>query len=126
MNAASASKNSRISKKAMQLRLSSSKKLCPSDFGMVIGFLSLEIYLPYSHSLKEKRKTIVSFKDRVKKKFNVAIAELDYHDKWQRSKIGIVTLNNRKMMVESIFQKILTEAEENIEGEIIKTAIHFF
>lgn len=93
---------------------------------MVIGFLSLEIYLPYSHSLKDKRKTIVSLKDRVKKKYNVAFAELDYHDKWQRSKIGIVTLNNRKMIIESIFQKILTEAEENIEGEIIKTDINFF
>jgi uncharacterized protein YlxP (DUF503 family) len=93
---------------------------------MVIGFLSLEIYLPYSHSLKDKRRTIVSFKDRVKKKFNVAFAELDYHDKWQRSKIGIVTLNNQKKMVESIIQKILNEAEENIEGEIIKIDIHYF
>ena len=93
---------------------------------MVIGFLSLEIYLPYSHSLKEKRKTIVSFKDRVKKKFNVAFAELDYQDKWQRSKIGIVTLNSQKKMVESILYKIISEAEENIEGEIIKTDIHFF
>ena len=73
---------------------------------MVIGFLSLEIYLPYSHSLKEKRKTIVSLKDRVKKKYNVAFAELDYHDKWQRSKIGIVTLNNQKTMIESIFRSI--------------------
>ena len=93
---------------------------------MVIGFLSLEIYLPYSHSLKEKRKTIVSLKDRVKKKYNVAFAELEYHDKWQRSKIGIVTLNNNKTMVEFIFQKILSEAEENIEGEIISTDIHYF
>ncbi len=93
---------------------------------MVIGFLSLEIYLPYSHSLKEKRKTIVSLKDRVKKKYNVAIAELDYHDKWQRSKIGMVTLNNRKTMIDTIFQKIIADAEENIEGEIIKTEVHFF
>ena len=93
---------------------------------MVIGFLSLEIYLPYSHSLKEKRKTIVSLKDRVKKKYNVAFAELDYHDKWQRSKIGMVTLNKRKTMIDSIFQKIIADAEENIEGEIIKTEVHYF
>jgi len=93
---------------------------------MVIGFLSLEIYLPYAHSLKEKRKTIVSLKDRVKKKYNVAFAELDYHDKWQRSKIGMVTLNNRKTMIDAIFQKIIADAEENIEGEIIKTEVHYF
>lgn len=93
---------------------------------MVIGFLSLEIYLPYSHSLKEKRKIIVSLRDRVKKRFNVAFAELEYHDKWQRSKIGIVTLNKRKMTIESIFRKIITEAEDNIEGEVIKTEVIFF
>lgn len=93
---------------------------------MVIGFLSLEIYLPYSHSLKEKRKTIVSLRDRIKKKYNVAFAELEYHDKWQRSKIGIVTLNNHKAMIDTIFQKILAEAEGSVEGEIIKSEIHFF
>ena len=93
---------------------------------MVIGFLSMEIYLPYSHSLKEKRKTILSLRDRIKKKYNVAFTELEYHDKWQRSKIGIVTLNNHKTMIETIFQKILTEAEDSIEGEILKTEIQYF
>lgn len=93
---------------------------------MIIGFLSLEIYLPYAHSLKEKRKTIVSFKDRVKKKFNVAFAELDYQDKWQRSKIGMVTLNSRKTMVDAIFQKIIADADETFEGEILKAEIHYF
>jgi uncharacterized protein YlxP (DUF503 family) len=93
---------------------------------MVIGFLALELYIPYSHSLKEKRKIIVRFKDRVKKRFNVAFAELEYHDKWQRSKIGIVTLNNRKSAIESVFQKIIMEAEDNIEGEVIKTELEFF
>lgn len=93
---------------------------------MIIGFLSLEIYLPYSHSLKEKRKTIVSLKDRVKKRYNVAFAELDYQDKWQRSKIGIVTLNNRKRTIESLFQKIVNEAAENIDGEVIKVEVHYF
>jgi len=58
---------------------------------MIIGFLSLEIHIPYSHSLKEKRKRLNSFKERVKKKYNVAIAELDYQNKWQRAKIGIIT-----------------------------------
>jgi len=29
-------------------------------------------------------------------------------------------------MVDSIFYKIISDAEENIEGEIIKTEIHYF
>jgi len=93
---------------------------------MIIGYLSLEIYLPYSHSLKEKRKTLSAIKDRLKKKYNVALAELDYQDKWQRSKIGVVTLNNQKLVIERLFQRILDEAESLIDGEIIQTEIHFF
>lgn len=93
---------------------------------MVIGFLTLEIYLPYSHSLKEKRKTLNSIKDRLKKKYNVAFAELDYQNKWQRSKIGVVSLNNLKRVVENIFHKIILDVEENIDGEILHQEIHYF
>ena len=93
---------------------------------MIIGYLSLEIYLPYSHSLKEKRKRLSAIKDKLRKKYNVALAELEYQDKWQRSKIGVVTLNSQKRMVEKQFQRILADAESMIDGEIIQSEIHFF
>lgn len=93
---------------------------------MIIGLLTLEIYMPYSHSLKEKRKTLNKIKDRLKKKFNIAFAELEYLNKWQRSKIGVVTLNNQKIMIEKIFQKIIRELEENIDGEILQKELYYF
>jgi len=93
---------------------------------MIIGLLTLEIYMPYSHSLKEKRKTLNKIKDRLKKKFNIALAELDYLNKWQRSKIGVVTLNSQKSMVEKVFQKIIRELEENIDGEILQKELYYF
>jgi uncharacterized protein YlxP (DUF503 family) len=93
---------------------------------MIIGLLTIELYIPYSHSLKEKRKTLNRIKDRLKKKFNIAFAELDYQNKWQRSKIGLVTLNTQKRMVDQIFQKIIREIEENIEGEILQSEILYF
>ena len=92
---------------------------------MVIGLLILEIYLPYSHSLKEKRKTLNKLKDRLKKRYNIAFAELDYLNKWQRSKIGMVTLNTQKNMIDKVFQKIVLETEENIEGEILQKEVVF-
>lgn len=93
---------------------------------MIIGLLTVEIYIPYSHSLKEKRKTLNKVKDRLKKKYNIAFAELEYLNKWQRSRIGLVTLNTQKRMVEKILQKILIEIEENIEGEILSKEIYYF
>ncbi|MDH4217264.1 MAG: DUF503 domain-containing protein [Candidatus Aminicenantes bacterium] len=92
---------------------------------MIIGLLTLEIYLPYSHSLKEKRKTLNMIRDRLKRKYNIAFAELDYQNKWQRSKVGLVTLNTQKGMIEKAFQKIIEQVEENIEGEILHKEVFF-
>ncbi len=93
---------------------------------MIIGVLSLEIFLPFSHSLKEKRKILSSFRDRVRRRHNVALAELDYQDKWQRARIGIVTLNSGKKVVEDVLNRILAEARETVDGEILAHEIQFF
>jgi len=92
---------------------------------MIIGCLILEIHIPFSHSLKEKRKRLISCRDRLKKKYNIAFAELDYQDKWQRTKLGIVTLNSEKKIVESLLQKVIRDVEENVDGEILQSHIYF-
>ena len=61
---------------------------------MPVGLLTLEIYIPDAHSLKDKRQVIRSLKDRLRSRFNVAVAELDHHDTWQRSQVGVVSLSN--------------------------------
>lgn len=66
---------------------------------MFIFYGTIEIHLPYATSLKEKRKTINSIIDRLRKRMNISISEIDYHDFWQRSKIGfaIVNSNNKEL-----------------------------
>ncbi|MDH4257859.1 MAG: DUF503 domain-containing protein [Candidatus Aminicenantes bacterium] len=93
---------------------------------MVIGFLSIEIYLPYSHSLKDKRKRLSGLRSRLTKKYNVAISELEYQNKWQRTKIGMVSLNSQKRPVESLFSKIIEDVEKNIDGQILDYETHYF
>jgi len=93
---------------------------------MIVGLLILDIHLPYSHSLKEKRKRMLRFKDRLKNKHNVAFAELEYQDKWQRTRVGIVTLNSQKIIIEQMFQKIILEFQEQIDGEILSHDILFY
>jgi uncharacterized protein YlxP (DUF503 family) len=93
---------------------------------MVIGLLSFEIFLPYAQSLKDKRRIMSAFKDRIKGRFNVAVAELDYQDKWQRGRFGIVTLNSQKIIVDQVLQKILDEAEQSLGAEITQAEIQYF
>lgn len=93
---------------------------------MIVGLLSLEIHFPYSQSLKDKRKELNSLKDRIRKKYNIALAELDYQDTWQRTKIGIVTLNSQPAVVENILAKILKDVEGHVNGDVLKADIQFF
>jgi uncharacterized protein YlxP (DUF503 family) len=78
---------------------------------MPVGLLILELQIPDARSLKDKRQILRSLKDRLRQKFNVAVAELDFHDLWQTSTIGVVTLSNAEQHVEESLQHVLKEAQ---------------
>ncbi len=48
----------------------------------------LELELPFSSSLKDKRQTLRSVKDRLRRK-NVSVVESDHQDLWQRATMEI-------------------------------------
>jgi uncharacterized protein YlxP (DUF503 family) len=79
---------------------------------MAIGLLTLEIYIPDSRSLKDKRQVLRSLKDRLRGRYNVAVAELDHHDSWQRAQVGIVSISNEAAHLEQSLRTVLNEAEE--------------
>ena len=47
---------------------------------MPVGLLTLELHIQHAQSLKDKRQVLRSLKDRLRAKFNVAVAELEHHD----------------------------------------------
>jgi uncharacterized protein YlxP (DUF503 family) len=78
---------------------------------MPVGLLTLELHIPDAQSLKDKRHVLRSLKDKLRRKFNVAVAELDHQDLWQRSVVGIVTLSNEERHLRESLQKVLDEAD---------------
>ena len=48
----------------------------------------LELELPFASSLKDKRQTLRSMKDRLRRK-NVSVVESDHHDLWQRATVEL-------------------------------------
>ena len=85
---------------------------------MSVGLLTLELHLAEAQSLKDKRQVLRSLKDRLRAHFNVAVAELDFEDTWQRSVIGVVTLANEDRHVEETLQRVLAEAD-NLLGPLV-------
>ncbi len=75
-----------------------------------IGVLTLELRLENSHSLKEKRHVIKSLQDRLRNKFNVAVAEIDHQDLWQRAAIAAVTVSSDYTHAEKVLRSVEEEA----------------
>lgn len=60
---------------------------------MVVGICRVELHLPGNGSLKGKRSRLKSLLNRLRREFNLAVAEIDLHDVWQSSVIGLVTIS---------------------------------
>jgi len=86
---------------------------------MPVGLLTLEIYIPDSHSLKDKRQVLRSLKDRLRARFNVAVAELEGQETWQRAQVGVVTLSNNAAHVEQSLQAVFAEAENLLGRDLV-------
>jgi uncharacterized protein YlxP (DUF503 family) len=92
---------------------------------IIIGVLTLDVYIKSSTSLKEKRMVLKSLKDKIRKKYNVSIAEIDYLDKWQRSKLGIVQVGNDYNFIEKNFDKIFNLIDTNFSIQILQHNFEF-
>ena len=90
---------------------------------MPVGLLTLELHIPDAQSLKDKRQVLRSLKDKLRRQFNVAVAELDHHDVWQRSVVGVVTLSNEERHVQESLQKVLDEADRILGSFLISQKV---
>ncbi len=93
---------------------------------MNIGLLTLEIFIPDSHSLKEKRAVLLKIRDRLRARFNVAIAELDHQDVWQHATLGVVSISNSQTLLESTFRQVLEESEKILGQDVANHVLEFF
>lgn len=92
---------------------------------MIVGVLTLELFFPYAQSLKDKRRILHGFKDRIRRRYNVALAEVDYQDKWQRAVVGVVTLNSQQTVVEEVLGHVLADARNLQEAEVAGQEIRY-
>lgn len=73
----------------------------------MIVYAEVECMFYEGNSLKEKRSLVKRVIAKLRNDFNVSIAELDYHDLWQRTKLGIVVISNEQTFSEKVIQGVL-------------------
>ena len=93
---------------------------------MTVGVLILDVIIPASASLKEKRLVIKSLKERVKKKFNVSVAETGFQDKWQRSEIGIAVISNSPAHAEESLNNVFHFLDVADQYEIVAYNFEYY
>jgi uncharacterized protein YlxP (DUF503 family) len=79
----------------------------------------MEFLIPGSHSLKDKRMIVRSMKERLGRKYNVSVAEVDHNDLLQRAVLGMALVSKERPFLESVFQKIENEVAEIAEVNLI-------
>ena len=93
---------------------------------MPVAVLTLEIHLPYAHSLKEKRVVVRKIKDRLRARFNVAVAELDHQELWQRATVGVVSISGDQQNLATVLEAVQRESEKVLGGDLVGTELSFF
>ena len=90
-----------------------------------VGVLTLELRLENSHSLKDKRHVVQGLKDRLRGKFNVAVAEIDFQDLWQRAALAAVTVSSDRQQAERVLRSVEEEAVALLGGELAGATVEW-
>ena len=87
-----------------------------------IGVLTLELRIEDAHSLKDKRHVVKGLKDRLRARFNVAVAEIDFEDVWQRALVAAVTVSSSREHAQKVLQAVEEDAAGVLGGSLVDTA----
>lgn len=94
----------------------------------MIAHLTLEVRIEAAHSLKDKRQVLRSVKDSLRRHFNVAVAELDGADAWQRATLGVVSISGSRDYLEGLMRNVERHAMKvanNSGGDIVDSFLDF-
>jgi uncharacterized protein YlxP (DUF503 family) len=90
-----------------------------------IGVLTLEVRLNDSHSLKDKRHVVKSLKERLRHKFNVSVAEIEFQELWQRAVVAAVTVSNDHGYAARVLQSVEKEAASLLGPELVNATVEW-
>ena len=78
-----------------------------------VGILTVELHFPEAGSLKGKRKFVKSAKAQLQNRFGAAVAEVDHHELWQRSRLTVACVAREHREAE----QLLEEAVRYLNGQ---------
>lgn len=80
---------------------------------MLVALSAFDLRIPLCGSLKEKRQVVRTISSGLRQKFNVAVAEVDHHDLWQRTTLGVSAVAAQGYHL----KKVMHEVERYLYGQ---------
>ncbi len=84
---------------------------------------TVELHLPDVESLKDKRHALKGLKEKVRHRFEVAVAEVDHHDMWQRATLAVACVSHDSRHANEVVSKALDFIEANVNGAVIDVTV---
>jgi uncharacterized protein YlxP (DUF503 family) len=93
---------------------------------MFVGICTIEVHIPESGSLKTKRQSLRSIKDRIRHTFNVSVAEVDGNDLWQKSSLAVAAVSNDKSHLNQTLDHVVNMVRAVPELSLLDYQIEIF
>ena len=84
---------------------------------------TVELHLPGVGSLKGKRHVLKGLKEKVRQRFEVAVAEVDHHDTWQRATIAVACVSHDARHANEVVSKAVDFIEGNVDGYVTDVSV---
>ena len=93
---------------------------------MHIGVLQFTIEIPYAESLKDKRRVVKSMKDKLRRLYNVSIAETDDQDELRLATLGVAAASSDVKQVNSLLDRLLNTLQDWRDASLTDHQLEIF
>ena len=90
-----------------------------------VGLLHLEVVINDAMSLKDKRRIVKSFKDRLASRRNVSVAEVDHLESVRRALLAVTMVGNDGRYLEGSLQQVVNTARARRDWVLVNYEIEF-
>jgi uncharacterized protein len=85
---------------------------------MFLGVAKVDLFIPHSHSLKERRSVVTSLRERLKR-MNAAVAEVGETELWQRASLGLAFVSDSAEYLDQAIQDARNLVESEYRAQVI-------
>lgn len=86
---------------------------------MIVVISLVELHIEFAQSLKDKRMVVRSVRDKVRRRFNVSMNEVAYHDLLQRARLAISFVTDHRNSADSLLDTIQQFVESHADATVV-------